>query len=194
MPARTASNSSLFSSGEHGTTSPAPVTTSNSRQLSACVPYFQEATPRPAVESVPPTPVSRLLVNTSGESCFSPSLPTSVRHLIPACTSAEPAGSSRAFNWSRELVSSTIWSERDCPVWEWPEPRVATASECWAANFIRRATSCEEAGRTTACGFLVMMRPKSVATAWREASSVSTCPDISLARSAVQVIHSPCAG
>src|SRR2546428_831842 len=42
MPARTASNSSRFCAVEHRTISPAPVTTSSSRQLSACVPNRQD--------------------------------------------------------------------------------------------------------------------------------------------------------
>ena len=146
-PESTPQNSSGFSRREQRWTSPSTVATSSSSTLSACAPCLKDATPMPAMESVPPTVTERLLVSTGGMRPWRYVRATTSRQMAPASTVTVRAASSTARMRPIDFMSSRIpprlMASSDC---EWAAPRVETVRPCRAAKRSASSTSSADDG------------------------------------------------
>src|SRR5688572_17471167 len=185
----TASNSSGFFAGPHVTVSPAPVTTSSSSTWSPWVPCRKDATPIPAMESVPPTVTFRLLVSTGGASRSGRSRSRRSPHSTPASTSAVSRSSSTAITRSREDIASRMPpSDKPRWLWLWPAPRVETVSPSSRAKRIVAPTSSIARGSTRRRGVERNTWPKLVVRSSSTSPASRTAPVtdfFSLSRSAL---------
>src|SRR5258706_2199765 len=176
-PAMTASNSSGFLSGPHVMLSPAPVTTSSSSTWSPCVPWRNEATPIPAIDSVPPTVTFRLFVRTG---CARPRGFRRSRRLpqsTPPSTSAVSRSASTEITRSRAPMAIRM-PPSESPRWLWlcPAPRVATVSPSWRAKRIAAATSEALRGSTRRRGVERNRWPKLVVSSSGTSPASRTAP------------------
>jgi hypothetical protein len=126
-PASVMLKSSSLPSGEHVTSSPAPVITSSSSTLSTCAPYRYVVSPIPPTLSVPPTVSIIASGMTGGVRSFARVTFATSPHSAPGWASTVSLPCQRTLFSVLESMT-TPPAACDWPYWECPWPRIAILS------------------------------------------------------------------